>query len=49
MRVFFLTIALVALAWPALADCSPEHQAAKSDTVATGAPPPPAPAPSSGG
>lgn len=50
MRVFILTIALVALAWPTLADCSPTHQAAKSDTVATrGAPPPPAPAPSSGG
>jgi len=50
MRVFFLAIALVALTWPAFADCSPDHQAGKSDTVAkTGAPPPPAPRPSSGG
>jgi hypothetical protein len=50
MRVLILTIALLALASPGFADCSPTHQAAKSDTVATtGVPPAPAPAPSSGG
>ncbi len=51
MRVLILTIALTALALPAFADCSPTHQAGKSDTVATTGSPPstPAPAPSSGG
>ncbi|HEX7970262.1 MAG TPA: hypothetical protein VF502_18715 [Stellaceae bacterium] len=50
MRVFILTIALTALALPAFADCSPTHQAAKSDTVVTtSTPSTPAPTPSSGG
>lgn len=42
MRVFFLTIALLALALPAFANCGATHDASSSSsTVATN--PPPAP------
>lgn len=50
MRVFFLTIALMALAMPAFANCGATHQASSSDsTVATNPPPAPAPDTDSGG
>ncbi len=53
MRLLILTVALLALAMPAFAECGPAHQASSSDTVAsTGtvpAPPPSTDAPSTGG
>lgn len=50
MRLFILTVALLALAVPAYAECGPAHQASSSDTVATTSTvPAPPPAPSSGG
>jgi hypothetical protein len=50
MRLLILTVLLLGLAAPAFANCGVDHQASTSSTVATGNPPPPAPAtPSSGG
>jgi hypothetical protein len=41
MRLLMLTLALIAFAAPAFADCDAGHQASKSSTIATTSPPPP--------
>ena len=48
MRLLMLTLALIAVAAPAFADCDAGHQASQSSTIATTSPPPPPPT-SSGG
>ena len=49
MRVFFLTIALMALAMPAFANCGATHQASSSDSTVATNPPPPSTDTNSGG